>query len=204
MTILTNPLQQSLTFARFLEQLPDEEGRYEFVNGEIMRILATRQHDNIAEFITDLFKAEVRRLDLNYRVSGRIVVRTLTQGGREQGRHPDVSVVDKALWDAQPSAYSAMLDPLQLAVEIVSTNWEDDYVDKLDEYQRLGIPEYWIVDYLALGSRNYLGNPKIPTVFVYLLDENGVYQTTSYQGKDRILSRTFPELAIAAEQILTA
>jgi Uma2 family endonuclease len=204
MTTTISLSKQTLTFEQFLEQLPDEAGRYELVDGEIMRILATRQHETLAEFITDLFKAEVTRSNLNYWVSGRIVVRTFTQDGKEQGRHPDVSVVDKALWDAQPTAYSAMLDPLQLVVEVVSTNWEDDYIDKLDEYQRLGISEYWIVDYLALGSRNYLGNPKVPTVFVYLLDQNGVYQVKAYQGEEQILSRTFPELAIEAEQILKA
>ncbi len=204
MTTTIRLSKQSLTFEQFLEQLPDEESRYELVNGEIMRVLATRQHENLADLIARLFDREVERLNLNFRVSGRIVVRTFTQDGKEQGRHPDVSVVDKALWDAQPNAYSAMLDPLQLVVEVVSTNWEDDYIDKLDEYQRLGISEYWIVDYLALGSRNYLGNPKVPTVFVYLLDENGIYQVKAYQGEERIISRTFPELAIAAEQILKA
>lgn len=98
-----------------------------------------------------------------FRVSGRIVVRTHSDG-RTQGRHPDVSVVDQVLWDSNPLAYSALSEPLQLAVEVVSTNWEDDDVDKLDEYQRLGIKEYWIVDYLAIASRSYLGNPKVPTV----------------------------------------
>ncbi|WP_448561002.1 Uma2 family endonuclease [Trichothermofontia sp.] len=53
-----------------------------------------------------------------------------------------------------------MREPIQLVVEVVSTNWEDDYIDKLDKYDRLDISEYWIVDYLALGSRRYLGNPK--------------------------------------------
>ncbi|MBR8832939.1 MAG: Uma2 family endonuclease [Stigonema ocellatum SAG 48.90 = DSM 106950] len=38
-------------------QLPDEEGRYELVEGEIVRILPTRKHDSIAEFISDSFKA---------------------------------------------------------------------------------------------------------------------------------------------------
>ncbi len=28
--------QQQLTFEQFLKQLPDEEGRYELINGEIM------------------------------------------------------------------------------------------------------------------------------------------------------------------------
>jgi Uma2 family endonuclease len=46
-------------------------------------------------------------------------------------------VVDKTVCDSNPAAYSAFVEPLQLAVEVVSTNWEDDYIDKLDEYQRL-------------------------------------------------------------------
>ena len=199
----TSQSKQKLSFAQFLEQLPDE-GRYELVDGEIMRILPTRRHENVAEFISDSFKAEVRRLNLNYRVSGRIMVRTLTAEGKEQGRYPDVSVVDKTLWDSNLSSYSALLEPLQLAVEVVSTNWEDDYVDKLDEYQRLGISEYWIVDYLAIASRSYLGNPKEPTVFVYLLDDNKIYQSNAYRGTDKIVSHTFPELNLTVEQIWNA
>ena len=202
MTITPIKTKQLLSFDQFVKQLPDEEGRYELVNGEIVRILPIRLHETLAEFLADSFKDEVKRLKLNCWISGRIVVRTFTANGKEQGRHPDVSVVDKTLWESQPFAYSALTEPPQLVVEVVSTNWEDDYIDKLDEYQRLGIPEYWIVDYLALGSRNYLGNPKVPTVFVYLLDENGVYQITTYQGNDRIISRTFPELALTAEQVL--
>ncbi len=199
----TTPKQQ-LTFEQFLEYDVEEEGRYELVNGEIVRILPTRQHGNIADFIARKFDREVERLSLNYRVSGRIMIRTITQDGREQGRHPDVSVVDRTIWDSHPTAYTAFVEPLQLAVEVVSTNWEDDYIDKLNEYQRLGIPEYWIVDYLAIGSRNYLGNPKVPTIFVYLLDENGVYQVGAYRGSDRIISRTFPELSLSVEQVLNA
>ncbi|MCP2727449.1 Uma2 family endonuclease [Limnofasciculus baicalensis] len=202
MTITPIKTKQLLSFEQFVKQLPDEEGRYELVNGEIVRILPIRLHETLAEFLSDTFKDEVKRLKLNYWVSGRIVIRTFTANGKEQGRHPDISVVDKTLWESQPFAYSALTEPPQLVVEIVSTNWEDDYIDKLDEYQRLGIPEYWIVDYLALGSRNYLGNPKVPTVFVYLIDENGVYQMTAYQGNNRIISRTFPELALTAEQVL--
>lgn len=194
---------QKLTFEQFIENLPDEDGRYELINGEIMKILATRQHEDIADFIADNFRDEMKRLQLNYRISDRIMIRTVTSDGREQGRHPDVSVVDKTIWSANRGAYSALLEPLQLAVEVVSTNWEDDYIDKLDEYQRLGIPEYWIVDYLALGSRNYLGNPKVPTVFVYLLSNDG-YQYTAYRDSDRIVSPTFPELVLTAEQVFKA
>ncbi|NJL90490.1 MAG: Uma2 family endonuclease [Coleofasciculaceae cyanobacterium SM2_1_6] len=202
MTLTTAKRQEILTFEQFIKNLPDEEGRYEFVNGEIVRILPIRLHENVADFIEDVLRDEVKRLNLNYRVSGRIVVRTLAPNGGEQGRHPDITVVDKTLWDSEPFAHSALVDPPQLVVEVVSTNWEDDYIDKLDEYQRLGIPEYWIVDYLALGSRDYLGNPKTPAVFIFLLDENGAYQMTGYREGDRLISRTFPELNLLAEQIL--
>ncbi|NET02148.1 MAG: Uma2 family endonuclease [Sphaerospermopsis sp. SIO1G1] len=193
-----------LTFDQFLNYDFPEEGRYELVNGEIMRIQATRKHDNVAEFITDTFKLEVKRLNLNYRVSGRITIRTLRKNGKEQGRVPDVSVVDKNLWDANLSAYTAFVEPLQLAVEIVSTNWEDDYIDKFEEYQMLGISEYWIVDYLAIGSRDYLGNPKEPKIFVYLLNDQGIYEVNSYKGTDKIISRTFPELNITVDQVFAA
>jgi Uma2 family endonuclease len=155
MTLTTDQPKQKLTLAQFVDRLPDEEGRYELVNGEIMRILATRQHEDLADFIARQFDKEVERLNLNYRVSGRIVIGTETKDGVEQGRNPDVSVVDKSVWEFNRSAYSALFEPLQIALEVVSTNWEDDYVDKLDEYQRLGIREYWIVDYLAIASRSY-------------------------------------------------
>ncbi|WP_377475653.1 MAG: Uma2 family endonuclease [Microcoleus anatoxicus] len=201
MTVAPIQTKQLLTFEQFIKQLPDE-GRYELVNGEIVRILPIRLHEDVADFLIKQFDREVDRVPLNYRVSGRFMLRTLTQNGKEQGRHPDVTVIDKTIWESKPFDYSALTEPPQLVVEVVSTNWEDDYIDKLDEYQRLGITEYWIVDYLALGSRNYLGNPKEPTVFVYLLDENGVYQMSAYRGSDRIISRTFPELALTAEQVL--
>ena len=91
-----------------------------------------------------------------------------------------------------------------MAVEVVSTNWEDDYIDKLDEYQRLGIPEFWIVDYLALGSRDLLGRPKKPTVFVGVLDAAQRYQLKCYRANQPIQSPTLLKLSLTLTQILDA
>lgn len=195
--------KQKLTFEQFLEQCP-KEGLYELVDGEIVEVRATRNHDDVANFLLFGFNDEIRRQNLNYVVNNTAIFRTITANGIEQGRKPDVSIIDKDVWRSNRSVYAALEEPIQLAIEVTSTNWEDDYIDKLDEYQRLGIAEYWIVDYLAIGLREYLGNPKVPAVFVFLLDAEGKYQRTQFRDAERIVSRTFPELALTAEQILTA
>lgn len=190
-----------LTFADFLEKYPDGSGIYELVNGEIVKVEATRAHKNVARFLVKSFDRESDRLGLDYIVDKDIVLRTVTASGQEQGRNPDVGVVKASVWNSNVRGYGALTEPIQLAVEVTSTNWEDDYVDKLDEYQRLGICEYWIVDYLAIASRAYLGNPKNPTVIVYYL-ENGSYLVQSFTGNERIISKTFPELEITVEQLV--
>ncbi|MDF5722312.1 MAG: Uma2 family endonuclease [Rhizonema sp. PD37] len=80
------------------------------------------------------------------------------------------------------------------------SNWQDDYYDKLRDYEDMGIPEYWIVDYAALGGRKFIGNPKVPTIFVCELID-GEYQMTPFIGIDRIISPTFPQLNLTAQQI---
>lgn len=73
---------------------------------------------------------------------------------------------------------------------------------KLADYEALGIPEYWIVDYLALGAARYIGSPKRPTVSIYHLVD-GEYQLSQFRTQ-RIISPTFPNLVLTVEQILVA
>jgi Uma2 family endonuclease len=190
-----------VTFLEFLKNYPEGSGTYELVNGEIVKVEAIRAHKNVARHLVKSFDRESERLELDYIVDKDIVLRTAKASGQEQGRNPDVGVVKASVWNSNALSYGALIEPIQLAVEVVSTNWEDDYVDKLEEYQRLGIFEYWIVDYLAIASRAYLGNPKEPTVFVYSL-ENDRYVVQSFRGNERIISPTFPELEITVEQLL--
>ena len=195
--------KQKLKFNEFIAICP-EDGIYELVNGELVKMATTRNHDDVAEFADRQFYQECDRLKLNYVVKRGITFKTTTKEGTEQGRVPDVSVIDRTLWRAERKSYTALESPIQLAVEVVSTNWEDDYVDKLDEYERLGIAEYWIIDYLAIGKREYLGNPKIPTVFVFLLNAEGKYERTQFRDNEQIVSPTFPELVLTADRVLLA
>ena len=200
---MTQAIAPPLSFLEFLETTPEDGNRYELVNGERVQLMATRAHDDVADFIYDAFRDQVEREKQNYKVSRFASVKTRRDDGLVQGRTPDVSVIDKTVWAADPKAYAALEEPIQLAVEVSSTNWRDDYLYKLAEYEALGILEYWIVDYLAVGAIRYIGSPKTPTVSVYTLI-NGEYQLQQFRGGDRILSMTFPELTVTAAEIFEA
>jgi Uma2 family endonuclease len=120
---------------------------------------------------------------------------------------PDVIVLDRQVLGADPywEQFStiSMGNSARLVVEVVSTNWQDDYLRKLADYETLGIHEYWIVDYLGLGATRYIGRPKQPTISVYQLVE-GEYQVTQFRGAEQIVSSTFPALALTAAQMFQA
>ncbi|MFM6811129.1 MAG: Uma2 family endonuclease, partial [Dolichospermum sp.] len=94
-------------------------------------------------------------------------------------------------------------ESIPLIIEIVSTNWRDDYHLKYADYEEMGIAEYWIIDYAALGGRNFIGNPKQPTISVCNLVD-GEYQISKFRDDERVISQTFPELNLTANQILKA
>jgi Uma2 family endonuclease len=51
-----------------------------------------------------------------------------------------------------------------------------------------------------LGGRNFLGNPKQPTLSIYQLIE-GEYQIKQFRGDDPIVSPTFPAFKQTPNQI---
>ncbi len=91
-------------------------------------------------------------------------------------------------------------DFVKLVIEVVSTNWRDDYAHKMSDYEALGIAEYWIVDYLGLGGTRYIDSPKQPTLSVCQLVD-GEYQIKLFRGNESIESAVFPELSLTAQQI---
>ncbi|MGK7930096.1 MAG: Uma2 family endonuclease [Microcystaceae cyanobacterium] len=89
---------------------------------------------------------------------------------------------------------------IPLVVEVVGSNWGYDYGHKLIDYEALGIKEYWIIDYLGLGGKRYIGNPKRPTISIYqLVDEE--YQLQQFRGNEGLKSAIFPDLNLKAQQI---
>ena len=56
------------------------------------------------------------------------------------------------------------------------------------------------MDYLGLGGRRFIGNPKEPTILVHELID-GEYQVMSFKEDEKIILPTFPELSLTANQV---
>lgn len=191
------------TFDEFIEWYPENSPRrYELHNGVIIEMPpATGDHTDIISFLIEVILPEIKQCGLRYRISASAFVKT---PNAKSAYIPDMLVINhdnliqEPLWKKQ----STLIYPesIPLIIEIVSTNWQDDYYDKIRDYETMGIPEYWIVDYAALGGRKFIGNPKVPTIFVCELID-GEYQMTPFRSTDRIVSPTFPQLNLTAQQV---
>ncbi len=190
-----------LTFDEFLEQYPNDNGRYELRDGEVCEVRPVGKHEEIAEFISVELTLEIRRQHLAYFVPKTCLVKPKRQN---TDLIPDVIVLNRETIGADPFWENASTISLgrsaQLVVEVVSTNWRDDYLQKLNDYELIGIPEYWIVDYLALGAVRYIGFPKQPVVSVYRLAD-GEYQLQQFKGSAPLISSVFPALQLTADEI---
>ena len=166
--------------------------------------LGTGDHSDVAGFIAGKLFVEIERQPLPYLVPKEYIVKSVND---KSGYSPDVLVLDRPALLNEPrrkkESIIIMGSSVRLAVEVVSTNWGDDYGFKLIDYEALGIGEYWIVDYLGLGGRRYIGNPKRPTLSIYEL-VNGEYQVKQFREDDPIESPAFPELSLTAKQVFQA
>ena len=196
-------ITELVTFDKFIDWYPENSGcHYELHNGEIVEMpKATGKHSKLTGFlIADLY-FEIRRLQLPYFIPKESVIKPMRE---ESGYEPDIIVLNEETIGNEPrwekSSIITMGSSVPLIVEVTSTNWGDDYALKLEAYEAMGIQEYWIVDYLGLGGRRFIGNPKQPTFSVYQLID-GEYQVKLFRNADRIESLIFPELNLTPQQV---
>ena len=194
---------KSITFEDFLEGYPDGKGRFELRNGVIVELNPNGEHEEVTGFLIRKINVEIDRLNLPYVTPSTYFLRPPETTA---GYQPDLIVLDKPALISEPlwkkSSVISQGSSVKLVVEVVSTNWQDDYLVKVAEYERLGIPEYWIVDCAALGGRRFIGNPKQPTVSIYQLVD-GEYQVSQFREGDRIFSSAFGELNLTVEQVFS-
>ncbi|MEH2321857.1 Uma2 family endonuclease [Nostoc sp.] len=198
-------LPKLLTFDEFSEWYPNDGKGYELHKGVIVEIFApTGAHEKVGGFIARKLTVEFDRMNLPYTIPKTALVKTPSA---ESAYSPDVLLLNLDNLDNEPlfqkQSTVSQAASVPIVIEVVSTNWRDDYYNKFRDYEEMGIPEYWIADYAALGARKFIGNPKQSTIFVCELVD-GEYQMTPFQGNTAISSPTFPQLNLTAQQIFDA
>jgi Uma2 family endonuclease len=206
MTIAIDPpiQQKPLSVDEFITRYGGDN-RYELIDGEVFDLEPTGSHEEVAAFITAKICVQIDRTGLPWFVLQRGILRPSNIG--MTAFRPDVAVIDQneltkeLLWSDQ--SVLTLGSSIKFAAEVVSSNWQNDHARKVEDYAVLGIPEYWIADYAGLGGTLHIGKPKQPTLSICTL-VNGEYNIQKLRGNQTIVSLTFPDLKLTAEQVLRA
>ncbi|WP_375469702.1 Uma2 family endonuclease [uncultured Nostoc sp.] len=191
-----------LTFEEFIAQYGDNT-RYELIDGQLRDMEPTGPHEAVAGSISGRIYVEIFSSNFNWLIPKNCLIKP--PAAEATALRPDVIVLDKAelskepLWQKEPIICNG--STIKLVAEVVSTNWQDDYARKVEEYTFLNIAEYWIVDFRGLGGLQFIGNPKQPTFTVCQL-VNGVYQQEQYRLGDTISSDILPNLQLKLDDIM--
>lgn len=201
---MIQPQSKPISFEEFLEWYPEDGKRYELIEGVVVEMLPTGPHEDLSGFLIAQLNLEVRKRQLPYSIPRTCIVKPRASGS---GYQPDVAVLNREVIAEEPLWMKASViqngKTVPLVIEIVSTNWRDDYAHKFIEYEAMGIAEYWIVDYRALGAVRYIGKPKQPTITVCHMVE-GEYQMRRFIAGQHLESSIFPELELTTNAVFQA
>ncbi len=193
---------KTLSFDEFVADHGDDS-RYELIDGELRDMEPTGPHEAVAGAIAGHVFAEILRLKLNWIMPKNCLIKP--PAAEATALRPDVIVLNEdkisqePLWQKQPIITRG--STIKLVAEVISTNWQDDYARKIEEYALLGIPEYWLVDYRGLGGIAFIGKPKQPTFTVCQL-QGEEYIQQQYRRGQPIASRLLPNLQLRLDDIL--
>lgn len=192
--------QQRMTLKEFLAYDDGTEARYELVDGVLVEMsLGTGKHSGVIRRLAKRFEAQAELQGTDWiAIQGLVGIETEVPGENDQVRIPDVTVMSEAQWneiEERPgSATIFQNEPAPIVVvEVLSVSTKSvDLTDKRTEYAARGISEYWII------------NPKSGEIKVLRLEKGSYIEAGLFQGEEPIVSPTFPELVLTAEQVLAA
>lgn len=193
-----------MSFEEFLDWIPEDGPAYELKRGVPFEMQPTGPHELVGAFLGEEVILAIRQNKLPYTVPKTCLLKPKLP---DAGYRPDVVVLDKRELTNEPFWQKASTvqfgKTVPLVIEVVSTNWQDDYGHKLVEYEAMGIQEFWIVDFRALGAVRYIGKPKQPTVTICQLID-GEYQLERYGSGQQIVSAVFPQLQLTTDEIFAS
>ena len=196
-----------MSLEEFLAWDEGSDRLHELIEGMPMPIYdPTADHEDVADVICDLLKAHCLAQKLPYIAKRSKLVAVGSHDSKVTARRADIVLFDRAVWDGMKGLSSSAMayTPPPLVIEVVSTNWRDDYLTKLAEYESIGVQEYWVADYAGLGGVRYLGRPKQPMLSIYTMDteETEYGEPQRFRGDEIIASSLLAGLSVTADQIL--
>ncbi|MEH2170937.1 MAG: Uma2 family endonuclease [Nostoc sp.] len=162
--------------------------RYEIEDGVLVEMPpGTGKHEAIITLLLVRFFLEIQKmgLPLQPRPNGTEVLTN------KQLRRPDVCVITNEQAKSIETTSAILKTAPPLLVEVVSPESIDrDYNQKTFEYAAMSVFEYWIVD------------PLENKITVCLLNQSS-YKQTMFIEDQRVVSQTFPELTLTAQQVFS-
>jgi len=167
-----------MTYEEFLAWA-DEDVHAEWVDGEvIIHMTAKQRHQAVVGFLMTLFDLFNQFFRLGKFLTAPYQMKLSPEGS---GREPDILFVARE--HESRLTEQGVAGPADLVIEIVSDDSVvRDRVDKFEEYEQYGVPEYWIID----------PRPKRQRAEFYQLDERGQYRPVPAGGDGRYHSRALP------------
>ncbi len=147
---MTYTQAKTLSFEAFIAHYGDDP-RYELIDGELRDREPTGPHEAVAGKVAGWLYSEILRLNLPWFIPKNCLIKP--PAAEATALRPDVIILDEdklpqePLWHREPIITNG--STIKLVVEVISSNWQDDYARKVEEYALLGIPEYWLVDFRA-------------------------------------------------------
>ena len=193
---------KTLTVEAFIAQYGDDP-RYELIDGELRNLEPTGPHESVSGQLAGYWFSATLNAQKQWTIPKNCLIQP--PAAQATALRPDVIVLNKdelskePLWQREPIITSGQA--IVAVAEVVSTNWQDDYARKVEEYLLLGVAEYWIVDFRGLGGLDFIGKPKQPTITICQM-EGDRYQKTQYRLSDALSSAIFPSLTLTLSDLM--
>lgn len=176
---------KNYTYEDYLKWTDDE--RWELIDGEpcVMSPAPSRMHQEIIGEMFLQIATYLKGKKCKIYVAPFDVVLIKPNEKDEESKNivqPDITII----CDEEKLNDKGCIGAPDMVVEVVSPSTaSQDYVKKLNLYEKYEIKEYWIV------------NPKNSNIFVYKLDENSQYSEVKvYSIKDKVKVGIFDNLNI--------